>query len=280
MSVHPEFSIRHQCRYFKVSASGYYAWLKRKISSRQQRQQERDVLIKTVFDQHNQRYGAQRIQHDLIQKQGMKVNVKTIRCSMKRQGLIAKAAKRFKATTNSQHHLPTAPNLIKRDFNAAQPNQKWVGDITYLPTSEGWLYLATVIDLYSRRVIGWAMNERMTAALVSDAMTMALWRRRFPKDVIFYSDQGSQYCSHKFQQLLADHQIHSSMSAQGACYDNACAESFFHSMKVEAIHGEPIRTREQMRQCVFQYIEVDYNRIRLHSSNGYKSPVEFEDNTY
>lgn len=276
MKQHPQFSIRLQCRYFKVSSSGYYAWLKRNPSARQCQQQERDKLIKQAFEQHKCRYGASRIQHYLLHKKGIKINLKAIRNSMKRQGLVARTAKKFKATTDSKHNLPIAPNLLQQDFSADEPNQKWVGDITYLRTSEGWLYLATVIDLFSRRVIGWAMSERMTAQLVCDAMTMALWRRKFPKDVIFHSDRGSQYCSKDFQDLLAEENVISSMSAKGCCYDNACAESFFHSIKVEAIQGEPLLTREQMRQCVFQYIEVDYNRIRLHSSNGYRSPVEFE----
>ena len=159
---------------------------------------------------------------------------------------------------------------------AKAPNRKWVGDITYLWTDEGWLYLAVLLDLYSRKVIGWAMRERMTADLVVDALQMALWNRRMPKGVIVHSDRGSQYCSVLYQSMLARHGLHCSMSAKGNCYDNACAESFFHSLKVEAIHGERIRTREQMRQQVFEYIELDYNRQRRHSAIGMISPVAFE----
>ena len=196
--------------------------------------------------------------------------------SLQRQGLRAKAARKFKATTQSKHNLPVADNLLKQDFTASQPNQKWAGDITYLWTNEGWYYLAVVLDLYSRKVIGWAMSERMTAHLVCDALTMALFRRKHPKSVIVHTDRGSQYCSHDYQTLLREHGLICSMSAKGCCYDNACSESFFHSLKVEAIHGERFETRQQIRETVFEYVEVDYNRQRLHSYLGYKSPDEFE----
>ena len=195
---------------------------------------------------------------------------------MRRQGLRAKAAKKFKATTNSKHNLPVAPNLLNQDFTATAPNQKYVGDITYLWTDEGWLYLAIVIDLYSRLVVGWAMSKRMTAQLACDALQMALWRRRMPTGVIVHSDRGSQYCSGAYQALIRKHGLLCSMSAKGNCYDNACAESFFHSLKVEAIHGERFATREEMRKTVFEYIEVDYNRNRRHSANGFISPEAFE----
>ena len=169
-----------------------------------------------------------------------------------------------------------ADNLLKQDFTASQPNQKWAGDITYLWTNEGWYYLAVVLDLYSRKVIGWAMSERMTAHLVCDALTMALFRRKHPKSVIVHTDRGSQYCSHDYQTLLREHGLICSMSAKGCCYDNACSESFFHSLKVEAIHGEQFETRQQIRETVFEYIEVDYNRQRMHSYLDYLSPEEFE----
>ena len=195
---------------------------------------------------------------------------------MRRQGLRAKAARKFKATTNSRHSLPVADNLLQQDFTASAPNQKWVGDITYLYTEEGWLYLAVIIDLYSRRVIGWAMSERMTADLVCDALRMALWRRKQPTGVIVHSDRGSQYCSMAYQTLIRAHQLRCSMSAKGNCYDNACAESFFHSLKVECIHGERFMSRAHMRETVFEYIETDYNRQRRHSTLGHISPEAFE----
>lgn len=156
------------------------------------------------------------------------------------------------------------------------PNQKWVGDITYLATDGGWLYLAVLIDLFSRKVIGWAMSDRMTADLVGDALKMALWRRKMPRKVIVHSDRGSQYCSTLYQSLVIQHDLKCSMSAKGNCYDNACAESFFHSLKIEAIHGERFETRDAMRRQVFEYIEMDYNRQRRHSAIGMISPEAFE----
>jgi transposase InsO family protein len=186
---------------------------------------------------------------------------------MRRQGLRAKAARKFKATTNSRHSLPVADNLLQQDFTASAPNRY---------TEEGWLYLAVIIDLYSRKVIGWAMSERMTADLVCDALRMALWRRKQPTGVIVHSDRGSQYCSMVYQTLIRAHQLRCSMSAEGNCYDNACAESFFHSLKVECIHGERFMSRAQMRETVFEYIETDYNRQRRHSTLGHISPEAFE----
>ena len=195
---------------------------------------------------------------------------------MRRQNLRAKAARKYKATTNSKHTLPVAPNLLAQDFTAKAPNQKWVSDITYLWTDEGWLYLAVIIDLYSRLVVGWALAERMTADLACQALQMALWRRKMPKKILLHSDRGSQYCSTAYQALMKKHRLVCSMSGKGNCYDNACAESFFHTMKVETIHGERFATRTQMRHTVFEYIEVDYNRTRRHSANGYISPMAFE----
>ena len=189
---------------------------------------------------------------------------------------MAKAARKFKATTYSRHRLPVQPNHLQQDFHADQPNRKWVGDITYIATHEGWLYLAVVIDLFSRQVIGWSMDKRMTSKLVCDALLMALFKRQFPKQVIFHSDRGSQYCSSDYQTLMNNNQVISSMSAKGHCYDNAVAESFFHSLKVEAIHGQALMDRKTLKQLVFEYIEIDYNQLRLHSANDDLPPVEFE----
>lgn len=272
-----EFSIQGMARVFKVARSGFYAWCAQCEARRQRagRQAAFDALVKELFVQFKQKYGAPRLTNEL-RKLGRPVDKKTVAASLRRQGLRAKAARKFKATTNSTHNLPVSPNLLNQDFTACRPNEKWVGDITYLWTDEGWMYLATVIDLFSRKVVGWAMSERMTAKLVCDALMMALWRRKMPKHVIFHSDRGSQYCSREFQRLIGKHQLYSSMSAKGNCYDNAVAESFFHSFKVEAIHGERFATRNQLRSTVFEYIEVDYNRIRQHSANSYLSPEAFE----
>lgn len=265
------------CRVLVVSRSGYYSWRCRRQhpSERKQRRILLDQQVAEAFVARKERSGSPEITLDL-QDQGQNYNRKTVAASMKRQGLRAKAAKKFKATTNSKHTLPVAPNLLQQDFNTSIPNQKWVGDITYLWTDEGWLYLAVIIDLYSRMVIGWSISERMTAGLTCDALQMALWRRHMPKGVIVHSDRGSQYCSKLYQDLLSKHDLVCSMSAKGNCYDNACAESFFHTLKVEVIHGERFETRIDMRRILFEYIEIDYNRNRRHSANGYISPEAFE----
>ena len=237
--------------------------------------QARDRKVKEAFDKSKQRDGARRIQVELAES-GDQHDVKTIADSLRRQNLVPKAARKFKVTTDSNHKLPVAPNLLEQDFTATGPNQKWAGDITYLLTNEGWLYLAVIIDLYSRSVIGWSMKPRMTADLVCDALQMALWCRGFPEGVITHSDRGSQYCSNAYRELIEKHGLQQSMSRKGNCWDNACVESFFHSLKVEAIHDEPLMNRENTRQAVFEYIEVDYNRNRRHSALGYLSPENFE----
>ncbi len=203
-------------------------------------------------------------------------NVKTVAASLRRQGLRAKASRKFSPVSYRAHGLPVSENLLEQDFYASGPNQKWAGDITYLRTDEGWLYLAVVIDLWSRAVIGWSMSPRMTAQLACDALQMALWRRKRPRNVIVHTDRGGQYCSADYQAQLKRHNLRGSMSAKGCCYDNACVESFFHSLKVECIHGEHFISREIMRATVFNYIECDYNRWRRHSWCGGLSPEQFE----
>jgi len=272
-----EFTVLAMSRVLEVSRSGFYAWRGRRErpSRRQERRRHLDRQVQAGFAARKGRYGSPRLTRDLNDG-GHSWDRKTVAASMARQGLRAKAARKFKATTRSSHNLPVAANLLAQDFSASAANEKWVGDITYLWTDEGWLYLAVVIDLYSRLVVGWALCERMTADLVCDALRMALWRRGNPQGVIVHSDRGSQYCSGDYQALIRAHQLRCSMSAKGNCYDNACAESFFHSMKVEAIHGERLRSREVARAVVFEYIEIDYNRTRRHSANGYISPQAFE----
>lgn len=271
------FSIQRMCRVLGVARSGYYAWRQRggEPSPRRRQQAVLDQRVAQAYQRRKRRSGAPRLALDLGDD-GLAVNRKTVAASLRRQGLRAKAARKFKATTNSRHSLPVAPNLLEQNFTAMAPNQKWVGDITYLATGEGWLYLAVLIDLYSRKVIGWAMSDRMTADLVGDTLKMALWRRKMPRKVIVHSDRGSQYCSTLYQSLVIQHDLKCSMSAKGNCYDNACAESFFHSLKIEAIHGERFETRAAMRRQVFEYIELDYNRQRRHSAIGMISPEAFE----
>ncbi|MGQ7250006.1 IS3 family transposase [Halomonas sp. V046] len=271
------FCIRHMCAVFGVARSGYYVWRQRagNPSPRRRQQADLDQHVAQAYHDRKGRSGAPRLVLDLHDN-GLSVNRKTVAASLRRQGLRAKAARKFKATTNSKHTLPVAPNLLKQDFVATSPNQKWVGDITYLGTEQGWLYLAVVIDLFSRRIIGWAMSHRMKADIVCEALEMALSKRQNPTGVITHSDRGSQYCSSDYQKLIKRHKLRCSMSAKGNCYDNACAESFFHSLKVEAIHGERFDTRGAMRRQVFEYIEVDYNRQRRHSAIGMISPEAFE----
>ncbi|WIX33916.1 IS3 family transposase [Salinicola sp. JS01] len=271
------FSIQRMCGVLGVARSGYYAWRQcgGEPSPRCRQQAVLDQRVAEAFKRRKGRSGAPRLVPDLVHD-GLAVNRKTVAASLRRQGLRAKAARKFKATTNSRHSLPVAPNLLEQDFTSMAPNEKWVGDITYLATGEGWLHLAVLIDLFSRKVIGWAMSERMTADLAGGALQMALWRRKMPKKVVVHSDRGSQYCSTLYQSLLTRHDLKCSMSARGNCYDNACAESFFHSLKVEAIHGERFETRDAMRRHVFEYIEMDYNRQRRHSAIGMISPEAFE----
>jgi putative transposase len=212
-----EYSLAGMCQCFTVSRSGYYAWLQRKPSQRLQRRQALDEQVKSLFHHHKQRYGAERLQRKIPKENGKPYDLKTIAASLKRQGLVTKAARKFKATTNSQHNLPVFDNLLQQDFTTTATNQKWAGDITYLWTEEGWLYLAVIIDLFSRQVIGWSMSERMTADLACDALRMAIFRRKRPKNVIVHSDCGSQYCSYAYRQLLQQHLLLGSMSAKGNC---------------------------------------------------------------
>ncbi|MDC9067942.1 IS3 family transposase [Escherichia coli] len=272
-----EFSIKAMCRVLRVARSGWYTWCQRRtrISTRQQFRQHCDSVVLAAFTRSKQRYGAPRLT-DELRAQGYPFNVKTVAASLRRQGLRAKASRKFSPVSYRAHGLPVSENLLEQDFYASGPNQKWAGDITYLRTDEGWLYLAVVIDLWSRAVIGWSMSPRMTAQLACDALQMALWRRKRPRNVIVHTDRGGQYCSADYQAQLKRHNLRGSMSAKGCCYDNACVESFFHSLKVECIHGEHFISREIMRATVFNYIECDYNRWRRHSWCGGLSPKQFE----
>lgn len=264
------YPVQLMCRVLSVSRSGYYAWRSRMPSKQAQARADLDAGVCAEFEARKGRAGAPRLARHLGR------NRRQVAQSLSRQGLRAKAARKYKATTNSNHALPVAENLLQQDFTAHRPNWVWVGDITYIATGEGWLYLSVVLDLYSRRVVGWSMSERMTATLVCDALRMALFARKRPRGVIMHTDRGSQYCSREHRALLDEHGLIASMSARGNCYDNAAMESWNHSLKVEAIHGERFDTREQAKAHVFEYIEVDYNRTRLHSTLGYVSPEQFE----
>ncbi len=272
-----EFQVAVMCKILKVDKSSYYHWIKRGCVVKKV-DEKLNELIEIIFVQGRQNYGTRRIKDKLKQRYGLLVSRRRIGAIMKDLGLIAKTKKRYKInTTNSNHNLPIAPNLLERDFYASSPDEKYVGDITYIPTNEGWLYLATVIDLYSRRIVGWSMDDTMKVSLVNDALNMALINRKPPKGLIWHTDRGSQYASYAHKDLLNQHGIKQSMSRKGNCWDNAVAESFFHTLKTELVYHEIYETKAQANQSIFEYIEVYYNRQRMHSSNNNLSPVEFEE---
>ena len=263
------------CFLFGVSRSGFYDWLKHKPSQRELANRRLDLKIKSIFDEHRRRYGAPRLTRAL-QAQNEACSHTRVARRMRVMGLKAVGKKKFKLTTDSNHTLPVFDNVLNRDLSTTAINQKWAGDITYVHTHEGWLYLAVIIDLCSRAVIGWSMNKRMKKSLVCDALLMALFRRKFPKDVIMHTDRGSQYCSNRYRSLLKHNHLIGSMSRRGNCWDNAVSESFFHTLKVELVHEQSYPTREGAKQSIFKYIECYYNQRRMHSSIDYKTPFEFE----
>lgn len=264
------------CATLQVSRSGYYAWRRRGPSQRRQRRERLGEQIGRVYRDNRCVYGSPRVYH-VLRSQGEHVSENTVAKIMHELGLRAKSKRRFvPKTTDSRHHNPTAPNLLDRQFTAEGANAKWVADITYVPTAEGWLYLAAVLDLFSRRVVGWSMKDHLGWELVGDALAMGLLRRQPPRGMLHHSDRGVQYACEDFQKLLADHGITVSMSRAGDCYDNAAMESFWATLKTELIHQEQYASREQARQSIFEYIEAFYNRKRIHSSLGYISPEAFE----
>lgn len=270
------FAIRTVCEVLDVSVSGYYAWLKRPQSRRVVRRRELAAKIKVVFKNNRSVYGSPRVYNEL-KAQGEAVCQNTVARVMREHQITPKTRPRFiPRTTDSNHQQPVAPNRLDRQFNVELPNQKWVVDITYIPTDQGWLYLAGVMDLCSRKIVGWSMAEHMKTDLVHDALTMAIARRGPHPGLLHHSDRGVQYASEAYQHLLELHGMDSSMSAKGDCWDNACAESFWATLKKELVHHEQYATRDEARQSIFEYIEVFYNRQRLHSSLGYKSPEAFE----
>jgi transposase InsO family protein len=234
------------------------------------------TLIKTSFLDSRRTYGYRRI-HQVLIDSGEICGRDRVARLMRKNNIQPKMNRKFKVTTQSKHNKVVHDNHLNREFKAVSPNQRWVSDITYIPTSEGWLYLAVVIDLFSRKVIGWAMSERIKDDLVVDALRMALFQRKVPSGLLLHSDRGSQYASGSVQKLLATHRIQCSMSRKGNCWDNAVMESFFHSLKTECVHHERYLSRDEAKKSIFDYIEVFYNRQRKHSYLGYMSPVQFED---
>lgn len=261
----------------EVSVSGYYAWMKRPESGRRRQNQRLLERIKHIHKQSRQTYGSPRVYVNL-RKQGVVCSLNRVARLMQLNQIAAKRKRKFVVTTDSKHKLPVAENKLNQDFTASKANQKWVTDITYIPTKEGWLYLAVVLDLYSRKVVGWAMEDNMETGLITNALKMALRARKPPKGLLHHSDRGSQYASNAYQQLLTDYTITCSMSRKGNCYDNAVMESFFATLKQELIYRQPYQSHHQTKQAVFEYMEVWYNRKRMHSTLGYLSPEEFENN--
>jgi transposase InsO family protein len=264
-----EFNVDVMCEALDVNRSGYYAHKSAPLSVRQTEDERLTALIVKSFNESRQTYGTARIQKDL-RDQGEKISRRRIGRLMKQAGLACKTVKKFKATTNSKHDEAISPNLLNRNFKVYEPNKVWVGDITYIWTDMGWLYLATVIDLFSRKVVGWSMSDRMKTSLVNDAMQMAIWQRKPPKGLIWHTDRGSQYASKSHRALLKQHRIEQSMSRKGDCWDNAVAESFFHTLKTELVFHERYKTRKQAHASIFEYIEVFYNRKRRHSAKGFQ----------
>lgn len=263
------------CEVLEVSRSGYYDWVDRPISFREEANTGLLEQIKQVHVSSRNTYGYRRVYYAL-QHNNINCSENRVLRIMQANNIFSKVRKKFKATTNSKHNLPVAENILNREFSIDIPNTHWVGDISYIWTQEGWLYLATVIDLYSRAIVGWAVQERMTSKLIEYALLMALWRRKPKRGLIFHSDRGSQYASLSFQDLLKMYCIISSMSRKGNCWDNAVAESFFKTIKMELTYHCTYATREDARQSIFEYIEIFYNRKRLHSSIGYMAPMQFE----
>jgi putative transposase len=271
----PEYPIKTMCRVLEVAESGYYAWRRRTPSRRSQENTVLGERIVQLYHANRQVYGSPRI-HAALHAEGKRCGRKRVARLMRARGLSATLPRHRTRTTDSRHEHPVAPNLLERDFTADAPNTKWVADITAIWTMEGWLYLAVVLDIFSRMVVGWAMDTHREAVLVESALQMALARRHPEPGLLHHSDRGSQYTCQDYQALLARCGIVVSMSRKGDCYDNALMESFNGTLKTECVERESYQTRSQARRSIFEYLEAFYNRQRLHSSLGYVSPVVYE----
>ena len=264
------------CRVLEVSSSGYYLWRKDKPSRRSLEDDKLKVDIERIHQESKRTYGSPRI-HAALRANGIRCGRKRVARLMRDRGLKPKQKKRFKATTDSKHDLPVAANQLDRQFEPDQVNRVWAADITYVWTAQGWLYLAVVLDLFSRRVVGWGMQPTLARGLVMAALEMAKISRRPGRDLMHHSDRGSQYASDDYQRLLEEMNVVCSMSRKGNCWDNAPVESFFATLKCELIHHKRYRTRDEARADIFEYIETWYNRNRVHSSLGYLSPCAYEE---
>jgi putative transposase len=269
------FEVRLMCDVLGVSPSAYYEWERERESEHAKRDAELVALVRQLFVDFRGRYGAPRI-HDALSRQGINVSRKRVARLMREAGLRAKSRRKYKATTDSNHSLPVAPNLLEQNFTADRPDTVWVSDITYIWTRQGWMYLAAILDLCSRKVVGWSLADRMTASLVCEALDAAVSQRKPEPGLVFHSDRGSQYASRIFRRRLWRYRMRQSMSRKGNCWDNAVAESFFATLKKELVRNHAFETRGHARSDVFEYIEVFYNRRRSHSLLGYETPNGFE----
>jgi transposase InsO family protein len=274
-SQREQYPLQVLCRVLQVSRSGYYAWRRRGLSQRAQANARLLVAIKQAHKDSRETYGSPRV-HQVLLRQGQRCGRHRVARLMRLAELRGVPRRKFVRTTQRAAEEARVPDRLQRDFSASAPNQKWVSDITYIATQEGWLYLATVLDLYSRRIVGWAMAAHMRAELVRDALQMAYVQRGAPKELIYHSDRGGQYSSALVQDWLTEHGLLASMGSTGDCYDNAVAESFFSTLKRECVAGECFPTRRAARSAIFDFMETFYNRQRLHSTLGYQSPLDFE----
>jgi putative transposase len=270
-----DFPVRLMCGVLEVSPSGFYDWLRRPESPRAAEDRALVAKIQAVHGDSRRTYGSPRV-HASLKAEGYRIGRKRVARLMRENDIRARTKRKFRVTTDSRHDHPVAPNRLDRQFTVEAPNTVWLADISYIPTREGWLYLAVVLDLYSRQVVGWAMDEEMPQELTLAALDMALKRRRPLPGLMHHSDRGSQYAAAAYQARLAEHGIVGSMSRKGNCWDNAPMESFFHTLKTERVHHRDYQTRDEARRDIFEYIEVFYNRQRRHSTLGYLSPVQFE----
>jgi putative transposase len=264
------------CKVLGVSRSGYYGWRSRERSAREKKRLLIEEQAKRFHKRSHRIYGYRKVHMDIIAETNLLCCPETVRRIMRKNALFSCVKRKFVTTTDSKHRLTVAPNLLNRNFTAMKPNQKWVADITYVHTHEGWLYLAGIMDLFQRGIVGWAMSSRIDTSLVCDALDMAITNRRPEAGLVHHSDRGVQYASSRYQSELDKNGILCSMSRKGNCWDNACKESFFGKLKNEWIRGRIYRTREEARREIFWYIEVFYNRVRRHASLGYVSPAEYE----
>lgn len=271
-----DYPIGIMCRLLSASRSGYHRWIKRKLSAREFENRRLVEIIVFHYKKSKRTYGLPRILA-AIRRQVLKVNKKRVARLMRENNIKAKTKRRFKVTTVQNSKASASENLLNQNFTASSENKIWTGDITYLWTKEGWLYLAVVMDIYSRKIVGWSIDSSLSAELVIRALMMAIVHRNPLRGIIFHSDRGSQYTSSSFRSILKNYGIVQSMSSTGNCYDNAITESFFHTLKTELTYWEKYQTRDEAKGSIFEYIEINYNRRRLHSSLGYLSPVEFEE---